>query len=165
MADPGSRSWQEAMAALREAAGELQGALGRKVATGGDEGEAGTRLGEDLSRLERAAMSLLSTLRSEAERQRTEIESSIDRERAERTASQMRAALTDLAGLASDVAVDIAGAAGKSLERAEPELKSALHALDDVMSSAASWVRATVDRSRDQGGNLTSEGRPPLDDL
>src|SRR4051794_8749410 len=102
MADLENRSWRDAITSLRKAAGELQSALGQTVAAGADDGEAGTRLRADLSRLERAAASLLATVRGEAERGRAELESSLDRERAERTGSQIKAALTDLAGLAVD---------------------------------------------------------------
>lgn len=67
--------------------------------------------------------------------------------------------------MAGRLTTDLAGAAKSSIDQSEPELKNATRALDDVVRSAAAWVRAVVDPDRDQRGNLPSAGKPPLDDL
>jgi hypothetical protein len=99
------------------------------------------------------------------EQQRPGIESSFDRERAERNADQLKMSLEDLAALAGTLATDLAAAAKTSIDQSEPELQQATRALDDVVQSAAVWLRSVVDPERDHQGNLPRAGKPPLDDL
>lgn len=165
MSEPGSRSWDEIVDALRRAAADVRAAVGRSGSLSAAEDAAGARLKSDVSRLEESAAELLAKLSAGLAERRSEIETSFDRERAERSADHMKASLEELAALAGGLTSSIATAAGSSLKQAEPELKTAVRALEDVASSAASWVRTVVDPARDRQGNPASEGRPPLDDL
>jgi hypothetical protein len=165
MSDSGSRSSDDVIAALRSAAAALHDAIRRAGTASADEQAAAARLKEDVSRLEQSATELVAKLSGSLEQQRTEVESSFDREHAERTAGQLRSSLEELAALASALAASVAAAAGSSIQQAEPELKAAQRSLEDVVGSAAVWVRAAVDPARDQRGNLSREGRPPLDEL
>ena len=165
MSEPGNRWWDEMVDALRRAAAEVRSALGRTGSPSPDEDAAATRLKGDVSRLEQSATELLSKLSTGLGERRSEIETSFDRQRAERSAEQMKASLEELAALAGSLTSNIASAASSSLKHAEPELKTAVRALEDVAGSAASWIRAVVDPARDQRGKPSSEGKPPLDDL
>jgi hypothetical protein len=160
-----SATWDEALRRLKSAAAELQTAATRTDTASGDQAAAREQLRHDVSRLEQSASALLTKLQRDLDAKRSGIEESVDRERAERSVDQLRASLDELTVLAGAVAVDVTGAVTESLRQAEPELKTALRTLDDVLGSAAAWVKATVDPDRDQKGGLVSEGRPPLDDL
>ena len=165
MTDAGTRSWDEMVDALRRAAADVRAALGNAETPGAAEDAAATRLKSDVSRLEQSASDLRTKLSAGLGETRSEIESSFDRERAERSADQMKASLQEFAALAGSLTSDIGAAASSSLKQAEPELKIAVRALEDVAGSAASWVRAVIDPVRDRQGNPSPEGRPPLDDL
>ena len=165
MSEPGSRSWDEMVEALRRAAAEVRSAMGRTGSPSAEEDAAAMRLKGDVSRLEQSASDLLSKLSSGLEQRRTEIDTSFDRERAAHSADQMKASLEEFAALGGSLTSNIASAAGSSLKHAEPELKTAVRALEDVAGSAASWIRAVIDPARDQQGSPASEGKPPLDDL
>jgi hypothetical protein len=167
MADkPESRSWEDAFATLRQAAGELQDSVGRLGTSDVDETVAREQLKHDVSRLETSAADLLMKLGRDFDARRESIESAIDKERVERSADQIKVSLDELATVAGTLASAVAASASDSLKQAEPELKSAIRDLDNVLNSAATWIRATIDPDRDQRGGLVSEaGRPPLDDF
>jgi hypothetical protein len=165
MSDSGSRSWDDVIAALRGAVGDLRDAIGRSGPSGVDEHAATVRLKDDVARLEQNASDLVTKIASGLEERRGEVESSFDREQVERSAGQVRTSLEELASLTTALASSVAAAAGSSIKQAEPELKEALRSLEDVAASAAAWARATIDPGRDQRGNLSSEGRPPLEDF
>ena len=165
MSDSGSKSWDEMVDRLRQAAAEVRAAVGNVGPPETGEDAASTRLKSDVSRLERSASELRSRLTASIAERRTEIETSFDRERAERTADQLKSSLEELAALAAGLASGVAAAATSTLKQAEPELKSAARALEDVAGSATAWVRSVVDPNREQPRKSSSEGRPPLDDL
>ena len=165
MSETSSQSWDDAVDALRRAARELRDAIGHEETPSTDATAAASRLKDDVSRLERSASDLVTKLSSSLDQQRGEIESSFDRERAERMTGQLKTSLEEFGSLARALTADVAAATESSLKQADPEIKTAIRALDDVINSAVSWIRATIDPVRDQRGGLTSEGRPPLDDL
>jgi chromosome segregation ATPase len=165
MSDPGNRSWDEMVDRLRRAAAEVLAAAGSAGSPGTDDEATATRLKSDVARLERSASELRSKLSASIAERRTEIETSFDRERAERTTDQLKSSLDELAALAANLASGVAAAASSSLKQAEPELKTAARALEDVASSATAWVRSVVDPTREQPGAPSSQERPPLDDL
>ena len=165
MSDPGNRSWDEMVDRLRRSAAEVRAAAGSARSSNMEDETAATRLKSDVSRLEQSAAELLSKLSASIAERRTEIETSFDRERAERTTDQLKSSLDELAALAANLASGVAAAASSSLQQAEPELKTAARALEDVASSATAWVRSVVDPAREQPGAAPSQERPPLDDL
>jgi uncharacterized phage infection (PIP) family protein YhgE len=165
MSDIGNQSWDEAVDSLRRAAGEVRSALGRTASPSGDEDAAAARLKDDVSRLEQSASDLLTKLSAGLGERRTEIESSFDRERVERSAEQMKGSLEELAALAGSLTSHMASAASGTLKQTEPELKTAVRALEDVAGSAASWIRTVIDPAREKQGTPSPEGQPPLDDL
>ena len=165
MSDPGNRTWEEMVNRLRQAAAEVRAAAGNVGSPGMGDDEASTRLKSDVSRLEQSASELRSKLSASLAERRTEIETSFDRERAERTTDQLKSSLDELAALAANLASGVAAAATSTLKQAEPELKTAARALEDVAGSATAWVRSVVDPSREQPGTPSSQERPPLDDL
>jgi ElaB/YqjD/DUF883 family membrane-anchored ribosome-binding protein len=161
-----SRTWEDAFSTLRQAAGELRSSVGRLGASDVDESVAREQLKHDVSRLEHSASELLAKLGRDFDARRESIEASLDKERAERSADQIKASLDELAAVAGTLASEVANSASESLKQAEPELKSAIRDLDNVLNSAATWIKATIDPDRDQRGGLVSEaGRPPLDDF
>ncbi len=165
MSDSSKQSWNESVAALRSAASDVLAALGRAQTPGAAEDAATTRLKGDVTRLERSATELLGKLSSGLEHQRSELETSFDRERAEKNADQIKTSLEDLASLATRLTSDIASAAAGSLKQAEPELKTAVRALEDVAGSAGEWIRAALDTPRSRPADAKTEAKPPLDDL
>ena len=165
MSDPGNRSWDEMVDRLRRAAADVLAGVGSAGSSGTDDDATATRLKSDVARLVRSASELRSKLSASIAERRTEIETSFDRERAERTTEQLKSSLDELAGLAVNLASGVAAAAGTSLKQAEPELKAAARTLEDVAGSATAWVRSVVDPAREQSGTSTSQERPPLDDL
>jgi chromosome segregation ATPase len=165
MSESTNRSWDEAVDALRKAARDLHAAVTEPSDAGPETQAAAERLKTDVSRLERSAADLMAKFSSGMKQQRPGIESSFDRERAERNAGQLKTSLEDLAALAGTLATDLAAAAKTSIDQSEPQLQQATRALDDVVRSAAEWFRSVVDPERDHQGNLPSEGKPPLDDL
>jgi hypothetical protein len=150
---------------LRSAAEDVRSAVGRAASPSIDDEPAAARLKSDVSRLEQSSSELISKISAGLRERRSEIDTSLDRERAQRSAEQMKSSLEELAALASSVSADIATAASGTLKQSEPELKNVARALEDVAGSAASWIRAAVDPAREEPGKSTSEGRPPLDDL
>jgi hypothetical protein len=165
MSESGRQSWEDAVDGLRHAATEVRAALGRPTGPSAEEDAAATRLKADVSRLEQSATDLLGKLSSELSQQRTELESSVDREHAAKSSDQIKSSLEELAAVAARLTADVAVAAGSSLKQAEPELQTAIRALEDVAGSAASWVRAIIDDPRSAPRETASEVRPPLDDL
>jgi hypothetical protein len=97
--------------------------------------------------------------------QRSEINTSFDRERAQRSAEQMKSSLEELAALAGRVTADVASAANSTLKQSEPELKNVARALEDVAGSATSWIRSAMDPTKQEPGKQASQNRQPLDDL
>jgi hypothetical protein len=158
------RSWQDMTDALRSAAAEARSALGRAGSASPDDDAEAARLKGDVSRLEQAASHLIATISAGLRERQSEIGSSIDRERAQRSAEQMRTSLEDLAGLAAGMSAEIGSAANSTLKQAEPELKNVARSLEIVAESAASWIRTTIDPEKKPGGQA-SENRPPLDAL
>jgi len=130
-----------------------------------DDDPAAARLKGDVSRLEQSASELIAKISVGWQERRSEIETSFDRERAQRTLEQMNASLEELADLASRVTADVASAANSTLKQSEPELNNVARALDDVAGSAASWIRSAIDPTKEQPGAQASRNRPPLDDL
>jgi hypothetical protein len=160
-----NRSWEDLADTLRTAAAEVRSALGRAGSPSPDDDAAAARLKGDVSRLEQTASELVTTISSGLRERRSEIGSSIDRERAQRSAAQMKTSLEDLAGLAASVTSDIGSVANSTLKQAEPELKNVARALEDVADSAASWIRTTIDSEKKQPGAQATDNSPPLDDL
>ena len=165
MSDPGNRSWDEMVDRLRQAAAEVRAAAGNAGSAGMGEDAASTRLKNDVSRLEQSASDLRSRLSASIAERRMEIETSFDRERAERTTEQLKSSLEELAGLAANLASGVGAAATGTLKQAEPELKTAARALEDVAGSATAWIRSVIDPAPEQPGTSSSQERPPLDDL
>jgi hypothetical protein len=122
--------------------------LGRAGSPSPADDPAAARLKGDVSRLEQTASDLISTISSGLRERRSEIESSIDRERAQRSAEQVKTSLEDLTALAVNVASEVGSAANSTLKQAEPELKQVAHALEQVAESATSWIRTAVDPER-----------------
>ena len=150
---------------LRTAARDVRSAIGRAGSPNADDDAAAVRLKGDVSRLEQSASELIAKISAGVRERRSEIETSFDRERAERTAEQMKTSLEELAVLAGKVTVDVASAANSTLKQSEPELKNVARALEDVAGSAASWIRSAIDPAKEQPGKQLSQNRPPLDDL
>jgi hypothetical protein len=165
MTDARDRTLDEAMASLRAAADELRSALAQRVAPDEEDDETTRRLKADVSRLGEAAAAALSTLGRDLDQQREAIGASVDRERAERAATEMKSALGELAGMAATVAAEIASAAASSVKRADPEITKATRALDDVIAAAAAWISSVVDPTRARDGDQRVGKRAPLDDL
>jgi uncharacterized phage infection (PIP) family protein YhgE len=162
---PGNRSWDEMVESLRAASAQVRSALGRAGSASTGDDAAAARLKSDVTRLEQSASELISNISAGLRERRSEIETSIDRERAQRSAEQMKSSLQELAELAGSVTADIASAANSTLKQSEPELKKVARALEDVAGSAASWIRTTIDPAKEQPGERTSQSQPPLDDL
>ncbi|MBA2596557.1 MAG: hypothetical protein H0V00_08030 [Chloroflexia bacterium] len=165
MSDANTRSWDESVAALRSAASDVLAAVGRQGDPSGTEDAAATRLKSDVSRLEQSASQLLGKLASGIEQQRSDLETSFDRGRAEKNADQIKSSLEDLAALAMRLTSDIAASAGGSLKQADPELKAAVLALEDVARSATEWIRTALDTPRQGSSGPARDARAPLDDL
>jgi hypothetical protein len=165
MSAPDNRSWDELVDRLRTAARELRSAVGRAGTPSADDDAAAARLKGDVSRLEESASELVTKISGGLRERRSEIETSIDRERAQRSAEQMKTALEELAVLAGRVTADVASAANSTLKQSEPELNNVARALEDVAGSAASWIRSAIDPAKDQTRQQASRNRPPLDDL
>ena len=165
MSTPGNRSWEDLTDTVRTAAAEVRSALRRVASPRPDDDAAVARLKGDVARLEQTASELISTISAGLRERRSEIGSSVDRERAQRSAEQMKASLEDLAAFAASVTSDIGSAASSTLEQAEPELKKVASALEDVAGSATSWVRTTIDSEKKSPGSQSSENSPPLDHL
>jgi uncharacterized phage infection (PIP) family protein YhgE len=164
MSTPGSRSWDEMIDTLRTAVGEVRSALGR-VGSPSTDDDAAARLKGDVSRLEQSASELISKISVGLRERRSEIDASFDRERAQRSAEQMKSSLEELATLAGSVTADIAAAANSTLKQSEPELKRVARALEDVVGSATSWIRTAIDPAKEAQEKRAPENRPPLDDL
>jgi hypothetical protein len=160
-----NRSWEDLTEMLRSAAADVRSALGRAGSPSPDDDAAAARLKGDVSRLEQTATELISTISSGVRERRSEIGSSFDRERAQRSAEQMKTALEDLTVLAAKMTSEIGSAANSTLKQAEPELKNVASALERVAESATSWIRTMIDPEKKQPGAQSSENRPPLDDL
>jgi DNA anti-recombination protein RmuC len=160
-----SRSWDDTVNRLRGAAKELQDVTIDAASTTPEARIAADQLKSDISQLERSASDLLVKLASGFEQQRPDVESSLDRERVEQNADQLKSSLEELADQAGKLATEVAAAAKTSVDQADPELKAAMRALDNVVGSAAAWIRAAVDAERAQSGNPVSRDRPRLDDL
>ncbi len=165
MSAPDNRSWDEMVDALRTAARDVRSAIGRAGSPRVDDDAAAARLKGDVSRLEQSASELIVTISAGLRERRSEIETSFDRERAQRTAEQMKTSLEELAVLAGRVTADVASAANSTLKQSEPELNNVARALEDVAGSAASWVRSVIDPTEEQPGQQEAKNRPPLDDL
>ena len=160
-----NRSWDEMVDRLRTAARDVRSALGRAGSPNADDDAAAARLKADVSRLEQSASELIARISAGVRERRSEIETSFDRERAQRTAEQMKTSVEELAVLAGKVTVDVASAANSTLKQSEPELKNLARALEDVAGSAASWIRSAIDPAKEQPEKQSSQNRPPLDDL
>ncbi len=165
MSESGRRSWDEAVEALRRAATEVRSAVGNSDTPGAEEDAAATRLKADVTRLEQSATELRTKLAGGLDQSREELESSFDRERAQQSADQIRVSLEELGALAGRLTSDIASVAGSSLKQAEPELKGAVRALEDVAGSAASWIRAVLDSPAGSDRKAPGNDRPPLDPM
>jgi hypothetical protein len=150
---------------LRTAASDLRSAIGRAGSPSADDDAATARLKGDVSRLEQSASELIVKISGGLQEGRSEMETSFDRERAQRTAEQLKTSLEDLTVLAGRVTADIASAANSTLKQSEPELNNVARALEDVAGSAASWIRSAIDPTSEQPGKRSSQNRPPLDEL
>jgi hypothetical protein len=163
MSEASGRSWDEALSALRDSAGELKRALTHIASKTEDAQPTTGRLKQDLERLVRAGAKLQTTFLEGFERQRPDIVSHLDRERAEQTAQQLKASVEELATLAVDVTIEVAAAAQSSLKQAEPELRTAARSLEDLASSVATWIANSIDSGR--GGSSAGQRKPPLDEM
>jgi hypothetical protein len=150
MSRPGNRSWDEMVDALRAASVQVRSALGRAGSASADDDAAAARLKGDVSRLEQSASELITKISAGLRERRSEIDTSFDRERAQRTTEQMKSSLEELAALAGSVTADIASAANSTLKQSEPELKNVARALEDVARSAASWIRTAIDPAKEE---------------
>ena len=150
---------------LRSASAQVRSALGRAGSASAGDDAAAARLKNDVTRLEQSASELISNFSAGLRERRSEIDTSFDRERAQRSAEQMKSSLDELAALAGTVSADIATAANSTLKQSEPELKNIARALEDVAGSAASWIRTAIDPAKEQPGRQASQSQPPLDDL
>ena len=160
-----NRSWEDLTNMLRSAAADVRSALGRAGSPNPDDDAAAARLKSDISRLEQTASELISTISSGLRERRSEIGSSFDRERAQRSAQQVKTSLEDLTNLAANMTAEIGSVANSTLKQAEPELKNVASALEKVAESTTSWIRTTMDPEKKQPGAQPSENGPPLDDL
>jgi hypothetical protein len=165
MTEARDRTLEDAMASLREAVGELRSAVDPRAGTTEENRVVTEQLKADISRLGEASATALNVLGRDLEQQRETIGASIDRERINRATSEIQTAIRDLAGMASIVAAEIGAAAASGVRQADPEISRAIQALDDVLSSASTWVRTVTDPAREQAGRGTPGDRPPLDDL
>ena len=165
MTAPDNRSWDEMIDKLRSAAGDVRSALGQPAFPSADDDAAAARLKGDVSRLQQSASELIVKISAGLRERGAEIETSVDRERVQRSAEQMKTSLEELVELAGRVTTDVASAANSTLKQAEPELNNVARALEDVAGSAASWIRSAVDPTREQPGRQGSQNRPPLDEL
>jgi archaellum component FlaC len=165
MSAPDRRSWDELVDTLRTAAGDVRSAIGRAGSSSTDDDVAAARLKGDVSRLEQSASELISKISVGLRERQSEIDTSFDRERAQLSVEQMKSSLEELATLAGSVSADIVSVASGTLKQSEPELKNVARALEDVAGSAASWIRAAIDPTREQPGKQSSQNRLPLDDL
>lgn len=145
MSDETSKTWGDVVEKLRSAVDDLRTATGRAAAPSADEETAAATLRSDMTRLEQSAADLRSKLASGLDTTRSEFETAFDRERAEQSAGHLKAALDDLAGLTRTVTRDLRAAAESSFTVAQPEIRSAVRALEDVAGSAGAWVRAVID--------------------
>src|SRR5688500_457782 len=82
MSEGNRQSWDEAIDALRRAAGEVRSAVGRPAEPGAEEDAAAARLKADVGRLEQSASDLRAKLSGSLEQQRAEVGAAFDRERA-----------------------------------------------------------------------------------
>ena len=164
MSDTNRQSWDEAIDALRRAANEVRSAVGRDAQPSAEEDAAAARLKEDVSRLEQAAGNLRGRFTEGFEAQRERVETSFEKERAQQSADQLRAALEELVSIATRLTADVASTAGESVKQADPELKRAISVLEDVVRSAAAWARTIIDPPG-RSGRETSGSRPPLEDM
>jgi hypothetical protein len=153
------------VAALRAAAADVRSAIGRAGSPSAGDDAAATRLKGDVSRLEQSASELISKISAGLQERRSEIDESLDRERAQRSAEQMKNSLEELAALAGNVTADITSAANSTLKQSEPELKNVARALEDVAGSAASWIRSAIDPAKEPPAKHASKTQPPLDEL
>jgi hypothetical protein len=160
-----NRSWDEIVDMLRTAASDVRSAIGRAGSPSADDDAAAVRLKGDISRLEQSASELIAKISAGLRERRSEIKTSFDRDRAQRTAEQLKTSLEELAVLTGRVTADIASAANSTLKQSEPELKKVARSLEDVAGSAASWIRSAIDPAKEQPGKQPSRDRPPLDDL
>ena len=160
-----NRSWEDLTDTLRAAAAAVRSALSRAGSPSPDDDAAAARLKGDVSRLEQTAADLISTISSGLRVRRSEIGSSFDRERAQRSAEQLKTSLEDLSVLAASMTSEVGSAASSTLKQAEPELKNVARALENVAESATSWIRTTIDPEKKQSGVQASANSPPLDDL
>ena len=161
------RSWENLADMLRTAAADFAPPLGRAGSSSPGDDAAAARLKDDVSRLERTASDLISTISTPVS-ERGDLQnrvSAFDRERAQRSAEQLKTSLEDLAALAVNTASDVGSAPISTLKRAEPELKHVASALETVAESATLWIRTMIDPEKKQPGPRASEERPPLDDL
>ena len=165
MSAPDRRSWDELVDTLRTAAGDVRSAIGRAGSSSTDDNVAAARLKGDVSRLEQSASELIDKISVGLRERQSEIDTSFDRERAQLSVEQMKSSLEELATLAGSVSADIVSVASGTLKESEPELKNVARALEDVAGSAASWIRAAIDPTREQPGKQSSQNRLPLDDL
>ena len=165
MSAPDNRSWDEVVDSLQTAVRDVRSAIGRAGSPSADDNAAAARLKGDVSQLEQSASQLISKISVGLRERQSEIDTSFDRERAQRSAEQMKTSLEELATLAGSVSADIVSAASGTLKQSEPELKNVARALEDVAGSAASWIREAIDPTREQPGKQSSQNRPPLDDL
>jgi hypothetical protein len=165
MSAPDRRSWDELVDTLRTAAGDVRSAIGRAGSSSTDDDVAAARLKGDVSRLEQSASELISKISVGLRERQSEIDTTFDRERAQLSVEQMKSSLEELATLAGSVSADIVSVASGTLKQSEPELKNVARALEDVAGSAASWIQAAIDPTREQPGKQSSQNRLPLDDL
>src|SRR5215212_4782708 len=160
-----NRSWEDLTDTLRAAAAAVRSALGRAGSPSPDDDAAAARLKGDVYRLEQTASDLISTISSGLRERRSEIGSSFDRERAQRSAQQVKTSLEDLTNLAASMTAEIGSVANSTLKQAEPELKNVASALEKVAESTTAWIRTSIDPEKQQPGAQPSENGPPLDDL
>lgn len=165
MSEKANRSWDEVLESLRQAASDLRSSIGGRISPEPTDSSDAAQVKRDVLRLEESARELFAKIATALDEQRTEIASSLDRERAERSAGQLKSSLEDLATLAKNLVASLTSATARSVEQAEPELKAASRALEDVAGSAVAWMRNTLDQARDRRVRPGGEGGPPLDDL
>ncbi len=164
MSDHTSKSWGDVVETLRHAADDLRTATGRPASPSAEEEVAAAKLKSDMTRLEQSAADLRLKLAHGLDAKRSEFETAFDRERAEQSAGQLKAALDELTGLARTVTRDLKAAAESSFTVAEPEIRSAVRALEDVAGSAGAWMRAVIDSKPASQDDQSTEASQSTDD-
>lgn len=148
MAENEGTSWDDIVDRLRGSVNDLRAAAGRPADASPEETVAADRLKADVSRLEQSAARLKATFTDGINAQKSGLEESFDRDRAEKSTTQIKDSVNEILNLSKSLALDVKDAAQSSYASAEPELKTAIRTLEDVAASAGAWVKAVIDPNK-----------------